>query len=66
MIRLLLLKHIYGPFDEGLCERWVCDPYFRVPHRWCVSAGAIVLKTGVALPEPACRGGLQTTPRCCV
>jgi IS5 family transposase len=36
-----LLKHIYGQSDEGVCERWVYDPYFqyftgeesaRVPH----------------------------------
>ncbi|MEY9460311.1 IS5 family transposase [Bradyrhizobium ottawaense] len=25
----LLLKHIYGLSDEGVCERWVHDPYFR-------------------------------------
>ena len=25
MIGLLLLKHIYGPSDEGVCERWVHD-----------------------------------------
>jgi hypothetical protein len=24
-----LLKHIYGQSDEGVCERWVYDPYFR-------------------------------------
>ena len=29
-IGLLLLKHIYGLSDEGVCERWVYDPYF--PH----------------------------------
>ena len=28
MIGLLLLKHIYGLSDEGVCERWVHDPYF--------------------------------------
>jgi transposase, IS5 family len=27
MIGLLLLKHIYGLSDEGVCERWVHDPY---------------------------------------
>jgi len=26
---LLLLKHIYGLSDEGVCERWVYDPYFQ-------------------------------------
>jgi hypothetical protein len=31
VIGLLLLKHIYGLSDEGVCERWVHDPYF--PHR---------------------------------
>ena len=33
IIGLLLLKHIYGLSDEGVCERWVHDPYFRVLHR---------------------------------
>jgi IS5 family transposase len=26
VIGLLLLKHIYGLSDEGVCERWVHDP----------------------------------------
>ena len=25
----MLLKHIYGLSDEGVCERWVYDPYFQ-------------------------------------
>ena len=29
MVGLLLLKHIYGLSDEGVCERWVHDPYFQ-------------------------------------
>ena len=29
MMGLLLLKHIYGLSDEGVCERWVHDPYFQ-------------------------------------
>ena len=29
MIGLLLLKHIYHLSDEGVCERWVYDPYFQ-------------------------------------
>jgi len=29
MIGLLLLKHINGLSDEGVCERWVHDPYFQ-------------------------------------
>ena len=33
MIGLLLLKHIYGLSDEGVCERWVHDPYFTVLRR---------------------------------
>jgi len=28
-VPLLLLKHIYGLSDEGVCERWVYDPYFQ-------------------------------------
>src|SRR5262249_37433747 len=26
---LFFLKHIYGLSDEGVCERWVYDPYFQ-------------------------------------
>ena len=29
MVGLLLLKHIYRLSDEGVCERWVSDPYFQ-------------------------------------
>lgn len=29
VIGLLLLKHIYGLSDEGVCERWMHDPYFQ-------------------------------------
>ncbi|HEX7938956.1 MAG TPA: IS5 family transposase [Gemmatimonadaceae bacterium] len=29
VIGLLLLKYIYGLSDEGVCERWVYDPYFQ-------------------------------------
>ena len=29
VIGLMLLKHIYGLSDEGVCERWVHDPYFQ-------------------------------------
>src|SRR5499433_291486 len=29
MLGLLLLKHIYGLSDDGVCERWVYDPYFQ-------------------------------------
>jgi IS5 family transposase len=29
VIGLLLLKHIYGLSDEGVCDRWVNDPYFQ-------------------------------------
>ncbi|MGY4353398.1 hypothetical protein ACVWXM_009915 [Bradyrhizobium sp. GM7.3] len=29
MIGLLLLRHICGLSDEGVCERWVHDPYFQ-------------------------------------
>ncbi len=28
-IGLLLLKHIFDLSDEGVCERWGCDPYFQ-------------------------------------
>ena len=29
MVGLLLLKHIYGLSDEGVCARWVESPYFQ-------------------------------------
>ncbi|MBB4428275.1 IS5 family transposase [Bradyrhizobium sp. CIR48] len=29
VIGLLLLKHIFGLSNEGVCERWVHDPYFQ-------------------------------------
>jgi transposase, IS5 family len=29
VVGLLMLKHIYGLSDEGVCERWVHDPYFQ-------------------------------------
>ena len=29
VVGLFLLKHIYGLSDEGVCERWVHDPYFQ-------------------------------------
>lgn len=29
MVGLLLLKHNYHLSDEGVCERWVYDPYFQ-------------------------------------
>lgn len=29
VIGLLLLKHIFSLSDEGVCERWVYDPYFQ-------------------------------------
>jgi IS5 family transposase len=66
MAGLAILKHSYDLSDEVLCERWVENPYYRVPRSRCVSAGKTVLKMGAGLPEPACRGRLQTTPGCCV
>ena len=29
VLGLLLLKHIYALSDEGVCDRWVYDPYFQ-------------------------------------
>jgi transposase, IS5 family len=29
VLGLLLLKHIYALSDEGVCDRWVHDPYFQ-------------------------------------
>jgi len=28
VVGLPVLKHVYGLSDEGVCERWVHDPYF--------------------------------------
>ena len=33
VIGLFLLKHIYGLSDEGVCERWVYDPFSTSPER---------------------------------
>ena len=29
VIELFLLKHSFGLSDDGVCDRWVCDPYFQ-------------------------------------
>ena len=29
MVGLLILKHMFALSDEGICERWVYDPYFQ-------------------------------------
>jgi len=29
VLGLLLLKHVYALSDEGVCERWIYDPYFQ-------------------------------------
>jgi IS5 family transposase len=29
VIGLFLLKHSFGLSDDGVCDRWVCDPYFQ-------------------------------------
>ncbi len=29
MVGLHLLKHMHGLSDEGVCERWISDPYFQ-------------------------------------
>jgi transposase, IS5 family len=29
MVGLLILKHMFALSDEGVCERWVYDPYFQ-------------------------------------
>ncbi|MGY4315266.1 hypothetical protein ACVWW1_004593 [Bradyrhizobium sp. JR3.5] len=43
MAGLAILKHTYDLSDAVLCERWVENPYYRVPRSWCVSAGATAL-----------------------
>jgi transposase, IS5 family len=32
MAGLAILKHTYDLSDEVLCERWVENPYYRVPR----------------------------------
>lgn len=29
MVGLLILKHMFALSDQGVCERWVYDPYFQ-------------------------------------
>jgi transposase, IS5 family len=29
VVGIFLLKHIFGLPDEGVCDRWVYDPYFQ-------------------------------------
>jgi len=29
---LFILKHMHNLSDEALCDRWVENPYFRVPR----------------------------------
>src|SRR5262245_55808072 len=65
VIGLLLLKHIYGLSDEGVCERWVHDPYFQhftgeeffrheLLLRWNASARARPVRpTSSALRHPS-------------
>ena len=51
VIGLLLLKHIYGLSDEGVCERWVYDPYFQhFTHRRGVFPARIPARA--LRPEP--------------
>jgi len=55
-IGLLLLKHIYGLSDEGVCERWVHDPYFRVPRTLAGDVSGAVLKMGEWPPGAVLQG----------
>jgi IS5 family transposase len=50
VIGLLLLKHIYGLSDEGVCERWVHDPYFQ--HFTGRSSSSTSFRTRALGPEP--------------
>jgi hypothetical protein len=43
---LAILKSMHNLSDEGLCERWLENPYYRVPRSWCVFASATVSKMG--------------------
>ena len=67
MVGLHYLKHVHDLSDEETVARLVENPYWRVPWAGvCVCASTTVLKMGVGLPKPTCRGRLQTTPCCCV
>jgi IS5 family transposase len=67
MAGLHILKHMRDLSDEGVCEAWLENPYFRVPRSRCVFAGATVSKMGVEASRSRPAGGrLQTTSCCCV
>src|ERR1700722_2970698 len=54
MIGLLLLKHIYGLSDEGVCERWVRrrSPYrSAAPRRSARSSSSSVSAAGSFIPS---------------
>jgi hypothetical protein len=46
MAGLAILKSMHNLSDEALCERWLENPYYRVPRSWCVFASATVSKMG--------------------
>jgi hypothetical protein len=52
----LLLKHIHGLSDEGVCERWIHDPYFQhftgdvFSSRSFIGMGAAILDKKTSVP----------------
>jgi len=46
MVGLHYLKHVYDLSDEEVVERWVENPYHRVPRSWREFAGATVSEMG--------------------
>ena len=58
---LIYLQHAYNLSDEAVVERWVENPYMRVPRTLVETPTVLCQGWEFGLPEPACRSGLQTT-----
>jgi hypothetical protein len=61
VIGLLLLKHMFGLSDEGVCDRWVYDPYFQ--HFTGPSSGT--LSRTSARTSATGGSGWATSSTCC-
>jgi hypothetical protein len=49
VIGLLLLKHIYGLSDEGVCDRWVPTYLSRSQLKWFKAKDAGLTRVGITL-----------------
>jgi IS5 family transposase len=41
MAGLAILKHSFDLSDEALCERWVENPYYRVPRTLAATSAVL-------------------------